>query len=288
MPTSMSRNLSPVVINTRPIERAAPLTEHLQDIGFAVVDMPMLTLQTRAVVDADIDIMRRWLAGQYQALVVVSPTAAQSGLAIWQALVAQEQAQSTKQMEVKSVHYDPPSSIIAVGDATADVLQAATEPVLQPLIANNEGMLAMAEIARLQAGDKLLVWRGLGGRRLLVDTLQARGVEIESIAWYERMMPDSAASDYAAWLASYLNQQEQASTSQPKPIVIISSGTAFEHWVSVVHQAQMSNKAALRLDDFCYVVLGLRLAEMVAAQQLAHIEVEDLSPETISTAINTP
>lgn len=288
MPTSMSCNLSPVVINTRPIERAAPLTEHLQDIGFAVVDMPMLTLQTRAVVDADIDIMRRWLAGQYQALVVVSPTAAQSGLAIWQALVAQEQAQSTEQMEVKSVHYDPPSSIIAVGDATADVLQAATEPVLQPLIANNEGMLAMAEIARLQAGDKLLVWRGLGGRRLLVDTLQARGVEIESIAWYERMMPDSAASDYATWLSNYLNQQEQASTSQPKPIVIISSGTAFEHWVSVVQQAQMSNKAALRLDDFCYVVLGVRLAEMVAAQQLAHIEVEDLSPETISTAINTP
>ncbi|MGM8871228.1 uroporphyrinogen-III synthase [Psychrobacter sp. 2Y5] len=286
MPTSMSRNLSPVVINTRPIERAAPLTEHLQDIGFAVVDMPMLTLQTRAVVDADIDIMRRWLAGQYQALVVVSPTAAQSGLAIWQALVAQEQAQSTEQMEVKSVHYDPPSSIIAVGDATADVLQAATKPVLQPLIANNEGMLAMAEIARLQAGDKLLVWRGLGGRRLLVDTLQARGVEIESIAWYERMMPDSAASDYAAWLASYLNQQEQASTSQPKPIVIISSGTAFEHWVSVVQQA--GNKGALRLDDFCYVVLGVRLAEMVAAQQLAHIQVEDLSPETISTAINTP
>ena len=34
--------------------------------------MPMLRLQTRAVVDADIDIMRRWLAGDYQALVVVT------------------------------------------------------------------------------------------------------------------------------------------------------------------------------------------------------------------------
>ncbi|WP_238062791.1 uroporphyrinogen-III synthase [Psychrobacter sp. Ps3] len=288
MPTSMSRNLSPVVINTRPIERAAPLTEHLQDVGFAVVEMPMLRLQTRAVVDADIDIMRRWLAGDYQALVVVSPTAAQSGLTVWQALIDEQQVQPIEPITAKHAHYEPPSAIIAVGDATAEVLQAATQPVLQPLIANNEGMLAMPEIERLQAGDKLLVWRGLGGRRLLVDTLQARGVEIESIAWYERMMPNSAASDYATWLASYLNQQDQASTSQPKPIVIISSGTAFEYWVSVVQQAQTRHTGALRLDDFRYVVLGVRLAGMVAAQQLMYIQVEDLSPETISMAINTP
>lgn len=284
----MSRHISPVVINTRPIERAAPLTEHLQDVGFAVVDMPMLTLQTRAVVEADIDIMRRWRAGDYQALVVVSPTAAQSGLAVWQALIEQEPVQSAEQKGATSGHYAPPSAIIAVGDATAEVLQAATQPVLQPLIANNEGMLAMPEIERLQAGDKLLVWRGLGGRRLLVDTLQARGVEIESIAWYERRMPDSAASDYAAWLSNYLARQEQVSAQQSKPIVIISSGTAFEHWVSVVQQAQTSNKGALTLDDFRYVVLGVRLADMVAAQQLAHIQVEDLSPATISMAVNTP
>jgi hypothetical protein len=36
------------------------------------------------------------------------------------------------------------------------------------------------------------------------------------------------------------------------------------------------------------VVLGVRLADMVAAQQLMYIQVEDLSPETISMAINTP
>jgi len=70
--------------------------------------------------------------------------------------------------------------------------------------------------------------------------------------------------------------------------VVISSGTAFEHWVSVVQQAQTRHTGALRLDDFRYVVLGVRLAGMVAAQQLMYIQVEDLSPETISMAINTP
>lgn len=276
-----------IVINTRPIERAAPLTEHLQSLGFAVVEMPMLTLQTRVVIDADIDIMRQWLAGYYQALVVVSPTAAQSGLAVWQALTEQHSELPKQPAAAQCAYPQPASSIIAVGDATAAVLQAANIPVLQPFIANNEGMLAMPEIARLQAGDSLLVWRGLGGRRLLVDTLQARGVEIDSIAWYERMMPQSAASDYERWLSSYLPRQQQAALS-PKPIVIISSGTAFEHWVSVVQRAQTRHKDAPKLTDFCYVVLGVRLAQMVAAQQLAYWQVEDLAPATIATAISTP
>ena len=39
--------LPQVVINTRPIERAAPLTQHLQAAGMAVIDMPMLTLDSR-------------------------------------------------------------------------------------------------------------------------------------------------------------------------------------------------------------------------------------------------
>lgn len=289
---SVSNHL-PLVINTRPTERAAPLTKHLQAIGFEVAELPMLTLQMRQVVDADIDIMRQWLAGHYQALVVVSPTAAQSGLAVWQALIGEQQSQSVEQREAVEVSYkEPPSTIVAVGDATAAVLQAADIPVLQPLIANNEGMLAMPEISRLKAGDSLLVWRGLGGRRLLVDTLRARGVHIESIAWYERMMPDSASRDYKQWLKSYL-QQPSSVNKYPKPIVIISSGTAFEHWMTVVQQAQIENKVAfepagLKLDDFSYVVLGVRLAEMVAAQQLAYWQVEDLAPATIATAISTP
>ena len=39
--------------------------------------------------------------------------------------------------------------------------------------------------------------------------------------------------------------------------------------------------------DFSYVVLGVRLAEMVASQQLEYWQVEDLAPETILAAIDT-
>lgn len=290
--SSSSSSRLPVIINTRPVERAVPLTRHLQAAGFVVADIPMLTLQPRVVMDADVQLMQQWLAGDHQALVVVSPTAAASGLALWQEL--EQEAKTLSGLKEPNIS-KPPSHIIAVGDATAAVLQkdarlqASNYQVLQPLVANNEGMLAMPEIDNLQAGDKLLVWRGLGGRRLLVDTLQARGVHIDSIAWYERTMPSAANSDYKQWLQQY-NTSSIASTARPKPIVIVSSGTAFEHWTSIVSQEQSlfsgtDTFMASKLADFTYIVLGVRLADMLAKQQLSYTQVEDLAPETILKAI---
>ena len=306
--------LPQLVINTRPVERAAPLTRHLQAAGMSVVDMPMLTLQPRLTTDSDMILMRQWLAGEYQALVIVSPTAAASGLAIWQLLERERerehQANGATDKEVEAIEGSSnilvaPSHLIAVGEATAAVLNEAklsnaSYQVLQPAIANNEGMLAMPEIDSLQAEDKLLVWRGLGGRRLLVDTLQARGVHIDSIAWYERKMPIDAMMQYQQWLQDFNNRNATVgitASQQVKPIVIVSSGTAFEHWESIVQAAKtfdvaaehqvMSVNAPLKLSDFSYVVLGERLANMVAEQNLSYWRVEDLAPETILTAIKT-
>ena len=302
--------LPQIVINTRPVERAAPLTRHLQAAGLSVVDMPMLTLQPRLTTDSDMILMRQWLAGEYQALVIVSPTAAASGLAIWQLLEREHQANGATDKEVEGIKGSSnilvaPSHLIAVGEATAAVLNEAklsnaSYQVLQPAIANNEGMLAMPEIESLQAGDKLLVWRGLGGRRLLVDTLQARGVHIDSIAWYERKMPINAMAQYQQWRQDFNNKNATIGitvSQQAKPIVIVSSGTAFEHWESIVQATKTINLAAenqamsvnapLKLSDFAYVVLGERLANMVAEKQLSYWRVEDLAPETILTAINT-
>ena len=291
-----------LVINTRPVERAAPLTQCLQAAGLTVIDMPMLTLQSRSMTDGDMVTMRQWLAGAYKALVVVSPTAAASGLVAWQAFKCEAQDDSEQQVDrVACETLAVPSPLIAVGDATAAVLKRAkldttSYQVRQPKIANNEGMLAMPEIERLQAGDKLLIWRGLGGRRLLVDTLQARGVHIDSIAWYERVMPIEATAQYQQWLQEFIQHnvsshhapQNITSSSQPKPVVIVSSGTAFEHWTTVVNETAKNAvipNMALTLSDFAYVVLGERLTHWVAKQQLTHWRVDDLSPETILTAI---
>lgn len=349
-PTSTARHKSAapsaptrVVINTRPVERAAPLTQHLQAAGLSVVEIPMLTLQPRPTTDADMALMRQWFAGDYQALVIVSPTAAAAGLAVWQALARERHAQHSEtngdnqndesQKTTERQNLSAPSHLIAVGEATAAVLneakiKAASYHVLQPRVANNEGMLAMPEIDSLQAGDKLLVWRGLGGRRLLVNTLQARGVHIDSIAWYERIMPHEAYRQYNQWLQQFSTaasvpsplsseavpaapstaQHPKPIPKQSKPVVIISSATAFEHWRQVISQGkrQATDETSaedtvkqpladstgadglpkLKLSDFAYVVLGERLANMVADEQLSYWRVEDLAPATILAAIS--
>ena len=262
----------PLVINTRPSERAAPLTEHLSKNGFDVIELPLLSLENRETSSADLAVMASWLKGSFQALVIVSPTAAESGLKAWQQLIDNGLATALDQ---------PPSHIIAVGDATAKVLHDSNLTrqfdIFQPLIANNEGMLVMPEVATLVQGDRLLVWRGLGGRRLLVDTLAARGVGIDSIAWYERLMPDEAAANFEKW------QQAYAPTSTlPRPVVIVSSGTAFENWQAILSHSKGKVDS---LNNFTYVVLGERLANMVADHHLEFIRVEDLSPQTILAAI---
>ncbi|WP_227686576.1 uroporphyrinogen-III synthase [Psychrobacter fozii] len=294
--------LAQVVINTRPVERSTPLTQHLQAAGLSVVEMPMLALQSRPTTDDDMILMQQWLAGAYKALVIVSPTAAAAGLAVWQMLEHENQVRDDENDQVDAP-LKAPSHIIAVGEATAAVLSNSLAheleyQVRQPEVANNESMLAMPEIESLQAGDKLLVWRGLGGRRLLVDALQARGVHVDSIAWYERKRPLEAMAQYQQWLQGSLtscSKQDIALSEQPKPIVVVSSGAAFEHWetiVSAVVEKGLEPAAdtvlrPLKLADFAYVVLGERLANMVAEQQLYYWRVEDLAPETILAAIRS-
>ncbi|MGP9544012.1 uroporphyrinogen-III synthase [Psychrobacter sp. AOP7-B1-25] len=310
-----SKVMPKIVINTRPVERASPLTQHLQAAGLTVVELPMLTLRPRPTTDLDIALMRQWLAGEYKALVIVSPTAATSGLAAWQSLDHEKRKYKAKDSNGKYVQrlsegLSLPSPLVAVGEATAAEfsqvnIDTTDYQILQPETANNEGMLAMPEIDSLQAGDKLLIWRGLGGRRLLVDTLQARGVHIDSIAWYERTMPIDAKAQYKQWQRTYLTHHttlDTALSQQTKPIVVISSAAAFEHWSNIVdgkqsktvEKEQIADEAVdtaqrlpLTLKDFSYVVLGERLAGMVAAQQLSYWRVEDLSPDTILSAINS-
>ncbi|MGY8857676.1 MAG: uroporphyrinogen-III synthase [Pseudomonadales bacterium] len=310
-----SKVMPQIVINTRPVERAASLTQHLQAAGLVVVDMPMLTLRPRPTTDLDIALMHQWLAGAYKALVVVSPTAAASGLAVWQSLEHEKRKYKAKDSNGKYVQrlsegLSLPSPLIAVGEATAAEfsqvrIDTTNYQILQPETANNEGMLAMPEIDSLQAGDKLLIWRGLGGRRLLVDTLQARGVHIDSIAWYERTMPIDAMAQYQQWQQAFLTHStasDIALLKQSKPIVVISSVAAFEHWSSIVNDGQSkiinkeqnsdavadtTQRLSLTLKDFSYVVLGERLANMIAAQQLSYWRVEDLSPDTILSAIHS-
>ena len=65
-------------INTRPIDRAQPLTECLRQSGFDVVDLPLLELTPRPYNNILQQLYLQLLSTQI--IVVVSPTAVQVGM----------------------------------------------------------------------------------------------------------------------------------------------------------------------------------------------------------------
>lgn len=280
-----------VIFNTRPIERADLLTQGLQAAGYSVFALPLLTLCPRARSAHDELLMRKWCAGKYDVVVVVSPTAAEMALAYWREIQGLDDLSQIVQ----------PSAIIAVGDATASVLMEAGLQVEQPLQANNEGMLQMPIIADLNAGNRVLMWRGLGGRRLLVESLRQRGVEVDSIAWYERVAPTEAYLSYRQWLIDCLDKLPVKLWRSP-PIVLISSGASFENWQQLITKTHNDTELLALLTqklgqavqvadlpglaDYDYVVLGTRLAAFLHDQRLHFKQVEYLDAETILSALH--
>ncbi|GAA0323440.1 uroporphyrinogen-III synthase [Psychrobacter aestuarii] len=267
----------PVLINTRPTARAASLSAYLRARAVEVAEIPMLTLTPCSITAEEHGYLAQWQAGVYQALVVISPTAAAYGLAALRERSAEAPCQA---------------HVIAVGKRTYTVLQQAdmlpTDTLTMPAISSNEGLIAMPEIAQLSAGARVLIWRGHGGRRLLVEHLHARGIQVDSIAWYARTMPTSAQAHYRAWQAQYVARHGSKAATRA-PWVLISSGAAFEHWVHTLsHNVPTQTDAPVfgqRLTDFRYIVLGTRLTQLLTEQQLVCVTVEALDPPLIYDAM---
>ncbi len=78
----------------------------------------------------------------------------------------------------------------AVGAGTAAALRArGVAQVLAPSAgSDSEALLALPEVEHLN-GQHVLLFRGVGGRELLADTLRARGAHVEYVECYRRVRP---------------------------------------------------------------------------------------------------
>jgi uroporphyrinogen-III synthase len=158
------------VLVTRPAEQAARLMARLQELGA----LPMLFPALATVGLPPSDALRARLADikQYDWALFVSPSAARFGLALLPVDLA------------KSLN------TAAVGNGTASALRAAgCQNVRAPETgADSEHLLALPEFTQL-AGQRVLIFRGEGGRELIADTLRARGAQVEYAECYRRACP---------------------------------------------------------------------------------------------------
>lgn len=195
-----------VIVNTRPANRAQALTTELVATGATVAALPLLEIQPLALTAEQ----RQWLIDidYYRWVFVVSPTAAELGLA--------HLGNYWPQWPI-DLHW------LAVGETTAEVLRHALLEPIVPAEESSEGLLKLPVLQQLQQGDRLLVWRGEGGRNLVRDNLQKQGVRVDYLNLYQRQLP---ANSHHQWLLLRAQQLPD--------VVILTSGEALNHWLTLV------------------------------------------------------
>lgn len=164
-------NLS--VLITRPEHQQVSLVQAIESKSGRAVSLPLLKIESLA--DSDSQHKTRTLIqnlDQYQWLIFVSSNAARLG--------AQLIDDCWPQFPVGV-------KIAAIGRTTKLTLDSIlNQPVLTPPQgSDSEALLAQAELANV-ADMRIAIFRGVGGRELLANTLEERGAEVHYVELYTR------------------------------------------------------------------------------------------------------
>jgi uroporphyrinogen-III synthase len=238
------------LLNTRPADRAAHLTQSLRAAGYQVSELPLLAFESCPLGAADQQALQQ-IATQ-SVVVVISPMAAQLGLAHLLRLEVSVQAVATRW--------------IAVGQATAQVLRQAGLAPMVPALETSEGVVALPAFAELTAMQSVMIWRGEAGRELIQLQLQQQQVSLSSLAFYRRVQPQGLADDWA----------HLTHTMGWPDVVLISSAEAWRHW------QQLTGAQALQP---WLLVLGQRLLQQLQRLTPRVVAVSDLQPQTLAQAL---
>jgi len=166
------------VVVTRPAPQAALLADLISRDGGQAILFPVieiLDIEDRAALNAIIDNLEA-----YGLAIFVSPNAVDKGL---EAIHARRRL-------------PPALRVAAIGRGSARTLRkCGVSAVIAPEAgADSESLLALPELSNI-AGQRIVIFRGVGGRELLRDTLAARGARVDYAECYLRTKP---AGDTAA------------------------------------------------------------------------------------------
>ena len=301
--------MSMIFVNTRPSAHATTYRETLLgDELFWVVDLPLLDFEFFEVLDktgerclmhllaidnvdaddADKDkIDTHQKTKSYAVVVMVSRTAV---TAFVRYLIKNLKHKHDKLFDINASNAP---CFVAVGKATVRELGRHGIGAISPVsdcgafAENNEGMLKLAPIKKLTAGDRVLILKGVGGRRLLIDTLRARGVCVDTLDLYRRICPHDLIQNVHK-LAHMIDVCNPSAQDALWLVVLITSQVAFEHWCQAVQATALLDRQGLRV---YYLTLGVRLTNIVNQQcqmqgDACAQQINDLGAQTIQRALD--
>lgn len=163
------------ILVTRPAAQAGGLAQKIRDAGGDAWLFPAIEIQpvSNDTLTEQIDHLHA-----YDAAIFISPNAALHGLA---AIRARRQFPS----DVR---------VFALGPGTAHALaDAGLHGVTQPDGQDTEALLALPQLQNV-AGQRIVIFRGVGGRALLADALTTRGATVDYAECYRRACPAADAA----------------------------------------------------------------------------------------------
>jgi len=158
------------LIVTRPAGQAQALTDSLIRQGHTVTALPLMRITPQ---DTNTPALRQRLLDldNYHKIISISANASRLGLDA-----------------VDTFWPQCPVGLdwFAVGPGSAEaLLQFGLEVTTPSRCFDSEGLLALPQLQQV-AGDKILIWRGVGGREVLAKTLRERGASVDYAELYQR------------------------------------------------------------------------------------------------------
>jgi uroporphyrinogen-III synthase len=160
------------IVVTRPARQAALLAQLIESHGAQVILFPVIDIrdvEDTSVLNAVIDRL-----DSYDLAIFVSPNAVDKG---FEAIRARRTV-------------PPALRFAAIGRGSAGALRKlGVGGVMAPDAgADSESLLRVPELNEI-GGQRIVIFRGVGGRELLRDTLEARGAHVDYAECYHRVKP---------------------------------------------------------------------------------------------------
>lgn len=177
------------IVVTRPAQQSSPLAERIRAAGGEAILFPVLEIIDTPDLRPLIDVIAR--LDDYQFAVFISPNAV---------VRAMKEVMARRQ-------WPAAMRVAAIGKGSVRELERfGVYGVLAPeRHFDSEHLLELPELQAV-AGQRVVIFRGDGGRELLGETLAARGAKVDYVECYRRARPDIDATPLLqAWAGKVLN-----------------------------------------------------------------------------------
>lgn len=162
------------VLITRPLDQGQSLAAAIQESGGRSVLFPLIRISPIDNLDVTAEIRSRVSKlDQYDLAIFISTNAVKYGLQ-WLAKL--------------QTHFSENTQVFAIGPTTAQALNSAGVDVHFSVAGmQSEDLLDLPELQQI-SGKRIALFRGIGGRELLADTLRQRGAVVDYIETYVRQV----------------------------------------------------------------------------------------------------